>query len=112
MKKHYNAAQNQIGRMGYESYLDRQEARLEVESTQVLENNIRTKDLGLVALAMVLKCSVKKVLGQSGVWYIEKNTAAEKMYGEYKDQEKILVNVFNYGKTLVNLLNKSGTEYA
>ena len=55
MRNNNNSIQKQINKINYEKYMSEQLLRIENATTQILNDSIKTHDLGLVTLALLNK---------------------------------------------------------
>lgn len=111
MKNNNNTVQKQINRVGYENHMHRQLLRVENNITQILDDYIKTSDLGLVTLALINNHDLKESHNERGWWLIKKNMKSEDLYINYKNK-KALVDPLIYSKTLINLITKDIKNYA
>lgn len=100
-----NSVQKQIDKINYENHIRKLLLKIENNITEILENNIKTNDLGLITLAIINRCEVKEMTNEKGVWLIQKDKKMENLYEEYKNKE-VLVEPLVYSRTLINLINQ------
>lgn len=105
MKNNNNSTQKQIDRINYENYMRRKLIKMENNTTQIFNDNIKTCDLGLVTLALLNRHELIEIPNEQGVWLIKKNKDMEDLYRKYKNQE-VLIDPLVYSKTLANLITK------
>ena len=112
MRNNNNSIQKQINKINYEKYMSEQLLRIENATTQILNDSIKTHDLGLVTLALLNKHESIEVPNERGVWVIKKNKDMEDLYIKYKNKEA-LVEPLVYSKTLANLITtRDSLNYA
>lgn len=103
MRDNNNSSQKQIDRVNYENYMRRKLIKLEKEDTQIINNNIKTYNLGLVTLAIINRHELKEVPNEQGVWQINNG---KDLYQKYNNKES-LVEPLVFSRTLINLINKT-----
>lgn len=103
MNKNYKP-QYQINKNNRQDYLNRKEKGMELKTTQVFENSIKTKDLGLVAFMLMKQHELTVIPNNQGVYSINKKDDSDRLYQEYREG-KSLINAKVYAKTIINLLN-------
>ena len=111
MNSTHDSIQKQINKINYENHMRKQLIKIENNTTQILKDNIKTSDLGLVTLALLNRHEPRKIPNEHGFWLIKKNKETEDLYRQYKNQEA-LVNLITFSKTLTNLITKDITNYA
>lgn len=103
MRKNNNSTQKQIDKMNYENYMRRKLIKLENENTQIINNNVRTYDLGFVVLAIINRYELKEILNEQGLWLINNG---KDLYEKYKNKET-LTEPLVFSRTLINIINKT-----
>jgi len=98
-----NTTQKQIDKMNYEKYMRRKLIKIENSTTQITNNNVKTYDLGFVALAIINKHEPKELSNEQGLWLINNG---KDLYQKYKNKE-VLVEPLVFSRTLTNLINKT-----
>ena len=100
-----NSIQQQIDKTHYENHMRKLLIKIESNTTQILENHIKTYDLGFVCLALLNKSDLQEMSLEKGAWLINKKPEIEELYKKYKAKEA-LVEPLTYSRTLINLINK------